>query len=227
MSTVRNHITKSGKFYTDEQINAKFLELLPLITKTARIAFAKYDTDRREEAVQNVHAMAFYNLKRLAEKGRLEDAKATPLAWYAIKRHSAGRVFGVQSRSTDVMSKCCQLLGRAQIKHYGAGEYVTDTFESTATALDARYPVDRTVQFKIDFFEDWYQRQSPRDKEIIRDLAMGYTTNEVAKKFGVSAGLISQYRKKYAESWYTFISDKREKPDLIDELKRLAEKETA
>ena len=227
MSTVRNHITKSGKFYTDEQINAKFLDLLPLITKTARIAFAKYDTDRREEAVQNVHALAFHNLKQLAEKGRLEEAKATPLAWFAIGRHRAGRIFGVSSSSTDAMGEACRHLGRSNVRHYGHCPNISDTFESEATVMDARYPVSKAVQFKIDFFEDWYQQQSPRDKEIIRDLAMGEMPSHVAKKFGLSPARITQFRRKYAASWYTFISDKREKPDLIDELKELAEKETA
>ena len=41
------------------------------------------------------------------------------------------------------------------------------------------------------------------------DLAMSETTGDVAKKYKVSAGLISQYRKRYAESWNDFIADKR------------------
>jgi len=46
------------------------------------------------------------------------------------------------------------------------------------------------VQFKIDFFEGWLPQQSPRDQEIILDLAKGHTTGEVAKKHGVSDGAI-------------------------------------
>jgi transposase-like protein len=72
----------------------------------------------------------------------------------------------------------------------------------------------------MDFFEGWYQQQSPRDREIIRDLAMGETTADVAKKYGVSPGAVSQWRRKYAESWQKFI-DPPEKTDIIDDLKDL------
>ena len=75
-------------------------------------------------------------------------------------------------------------------------DYIADSFQSEATRLSARYPVDRTVQFKMDFFEGWLQAQSERDRSIILDLATGETTGAVARKYGVSDGLISQYRKR-------------------------------
>jgi hypothetical protein len=62
----------------------------------------------------------------------------------------------------------------------------------------------------MDFFEGWLQGQSERDREIILDLAMGETTGAVACKYGVSDGLISQYRKRYRSSWNEYISDKKE-----------------
>jgi hypothetical protein len=61
------------------------------------------------------------------------------------------------------------------------------------------------VQMKMDY-EGWYHLQSPRDQKIIADLAMGETTNAVARKFGVSAGLISIKRKNFAKSWNAFIN---------------------
>jgi hypothetical protein len=56
------------------------------------------------------------------------------------------------------------------------------------------------VQIRIDF-SDWYNRQSVKDQWIISDLAMGETINAVARKYGVSAGLISQFRRRYFNSW--------------------------
>jgi hypothetical protein len=70
--------------------------------------------------------------------------------------------------------------------------------------------LDRTVQFKMDFFEGWLQEQSDRDRAIILDLATGETTGAVARKYGVSDGLISQYRKRYRSSWNEYIADKKE-----------------
>jgi DNA-binding NarL/FixJ family response regulator len=63
------------------------------------------------------------------------------------------------------------------------------------------------VQLRIDY-ETWLADQSPRDQAIVKALSYGFTTNEVARMHRVSAGLISQYRKKYAASWDNYIADK-------------------
>jgi transposase-like protein len=74
---------------------------------------------------------------------------------------------------------------------------------------DRKGRVADNVAFRLDY-EEWCQRQSTRDQAIIADLSMGETTGEVAKKYGVSPALISQFRRKYADSWKVYITDKRE-----------------
>jgi hypothetical protein len=41
-------------------------------------------------------------------------------------------------------------------------------------------------------------------KQIARDLAFGFSTSEVAKKYGVTAGRISQLRRILESSWTDF-----------------------
>ena len=214
--------SKTSYPYTQEQIEIKFLELLPGITNYAKRAFHGYDHGRRDDAVSEVIAWAFVNIKQLAEAGRLDEAFATPIATFAIGRYRAGRRVGAGQNSTDVTSPHCQLLGRSRVLNAGLADHIADSFESEATAVDARYPVHRTAQLRIDFFQTWLKQQSHRDQQIIRDLAMGETTNDVAKKYGFSAGRISQLRRSYAESWYAFINPVKE-TDLIEELRELAE----
>ena len=208
--------------YTKEQVNIKFLELLPGITNYAKRAFHDYDPDRRDDAVGEVIAWAFVLVKQLAEAGKLDEAFATPIAMFAIKRFRSGRRVGAGQNSTDVTSPHCQLLGRSQVLNFGLADRIADSFESEATAADARYPVHRTVQLRIDFFQTWLRQQSHRDQQIIRDLAMGETTNDVSRKYGFSAGRISQLRRTFADSWYSFINPVEE-TDLLDELRELAE----
>jgi hypothetical protein len=43
----------------------------------------------------------------------------------------------------------------------------------------------------MDFHEGWLQQQTPKDREIIRELAMGSTQSEVARKFGVTPACIN------------------------------------
>jgi len=200
---IRKPITKSNKV-TDEQINARYLEMLPLIRQIARQAFSGYDPDKREDAVQGALVWALVNVHSLAKNGRLEDAKATPIAWFAVRRHRMGRCVGVESSTTDAMSEGSRVLGRSKIKYFHIDNGVEDIFHSDSVMQDARCPITLTADLKMDY-ETWYHRQSPRDQEIIHDLSLGYTTNDVARKYGVSAGLISQYRKRYAKSWKSFI----------------------
>jgi len=201
-------VRKSAAF--DEAVNLKFLELMPFITRLAKRAFAGYNSDRQADAIQNVLVWAFENLKRLASKGRLHDVYAGSLARFAIGRHREGRSLGVTTSSGDVMSQYCQSLGRSNVKNYGLAENITDSFSSEATALDARYPVARTVQFKMDFIEGWLQEQTPKNREIIRLLAMGDIPSEVARKIGMSPATICQYQKRFRASWLAYISDKKE-----------------
>jgi DNA-binding NarL/FixJ family response regulator len=96
------------------------------------------------------------------------------------------------------------------VKHYGLAENIADTFEGDASAMDARYPPDRVVQFKIDFFQGWLQQQTPKNREIIRLLAMGNIPSEVARKLGMSPATICQYQKRFRASWNEYIADKKE-----------------
>jgi len=49
-------VAKENKTYSTEEVNAKFLKMLPSITMIAKKAFWDYDRDRRDDAVQSVMA---------------------------------------------------------------------------------------------------------------------------------------------------------------------------
>jgi hypothetical protein len=101
------------KTYTDDQVNAKYLELMPRIVKIAKYAFKDLDGDRQADAMQSVLVTAFMNLKGLAASGRLEEACATPIAMFAIRKHKSGRPGGIPQLSRDVMGERCRTLGRS------------------------------------------------------------------------------------------------------------------
>jgi len=208
--------TKTKAQHTDAEVNKKFLELMPKITRKASIAFKDYDPDRKENAVQSVLVTAFINLKQLAAKGRLEEAYATPIARFAIMSYRCGRIGGVPDNSKDVMNDRCRYVGRSRIEHSGLALEITDSFESEATARDARYPVHKTVQLRIDY-SDWCRSQSRTDRKIIKDLSKGETTNNVAKKYGVAPSTVSTWRRWYADSWNEFINP-QEEIDLFENL---------
>ena len=226
MITIAQPITTVNATMADknivEQADDRFLEMFPIIKRQAQRAFSGYNADKRDEAVQGVSVLALEMTRSLAASGRLHEAYPTTIAKFAVGKYREGRI-GVPSSSTDAMAESCRHLGRSTVKHYGLAENIADTFESEATATDGRYPVHRTVGFKIDFFETWLASQTPKNQAIIRDLAMGYTPGEIATKHGISMARVSQLRKQYEKDWNAFIDPKEER-DFIDELRELAAK---
>lgn len=69
-----------------------------------------------------------------------------------------------------------------------------------------RTPVPDQAAFRIDF-PQWLGTLSARDRRIVNDLATGERTGDVARKFGVSAGRVSQLRGQLKESWEEFVGD--------------------
>ena len=233
MITFAKPVTKTTKTtkpatvaeYTTEHVNDRFLEMLPTIKQQARRAFSGYDADRRQEAVQGVSVLAFQMTKNLAASGRLHEAYPSAISRFAIGQYREGRT-GASNSTNDVTSEMCKRLGRSRVKHYGLATNIADTFQSEATVIDGRYPVDRTVGFKIDFFETWLASQPSKVQGVLRDLGYGYTPGEVAKNHNISQARVCQIRKQYEKSWNEFINPK-EDTDFIDELKELAAKESA
>ena len=68
---------------------------------------------------------------------------------------------------------------------------------------DKRATVADQVAAKLDIGA-WFATLTKRTKEIAKDLAFGCSTSEVAKKYGVTAGRISQLRRMLEESWQVF-----------------------
>jgi hypothetical protein len=196
--------------YTSEQVNDRFVEMLPSIKQNARKAFCYHNADKREEAEQAIVALAFEIHRNLALKGRLHDSYPVPISRYAIGKYLEGRSVGVTASSSDVTSAYCQHLGRAKIKNFGLATNISDSFETEMAAMDARCPPDRVVQFRLDFVQGWLASQKPKDKEIIHLLAVGERPSDVARKVGLSPARINPNQKKYAKSWREYIADKKD-----------------
>lgn len=85
-------------------INGKFLAMLPLIREQARVAFRNFRSELREELTQEVVANTYVAYTRLADRGKLDAAFATPLAEYAIRQVRTGRQVGTPMNRADVTS---------------------------------------------------------------------------------------------------------------------------
>ena len=106
------------------------------LSKTALLAFASKGYEARDEAVQNTKVWALVLLHQLAVDGRLEEAKAMPIARFAVGRHCEGRIAGTPTSTVDVLADRCKSLGRVNVVH---DDTIAGSFQSEATKVSARY----------------------------------------------------------------------------------------
>lgn len=173
----------------------QFLSMLPMIVQLARRAFSHYDPERRDDLVQEVVAKAFIAFARLVELGRQSIAYATPLANYAIRQILGGRRAGCRQRRNDLMTDCptapCP-------RHFGVidrqGQWHEVLYE------DRKAGPAETAAARIDI-TSWFASLPRRNRQIARALADSETTQEVARRFRVSPGRVSQLRREFEDSW--------------------------
>ena len=185
-----------------EEWHEKLLELLPAIRRMASRAFRSLPSQIREDFVEEVVAHAVVAVKALHDRGKLDLAYAKPLAGYGIQRVRSGREVGVRQNIRDVSSRYCRQAKHAvleRLDHYDrrSGEWLETLVE------DKHAGPAQTASARIDV-ADWFRKMSSRDRRIARALATGHGTYEVARRFGVSPGRISQKRKSFYISWKEF-----------------------
>ena len=178
-----------------QSVAPTFESMLPLLKMKFRKATTNFDSwDARDEAIQEMTAIAFTLYSRLLRQGKQEKIYATPLAQYAIYHYFNGRrVTGTSS--TDASSPRTQILGRATVVNATADSFVSLRTRPSTQAC-----------FNLDY-QQWRASLAPRMKNILTAILDGYTTAEIAKEFHITPGRVSQIRRELVESWYDFTGE--------------------
>ena len=71
---------------------------------------------------------------------------------------------------------------------------------------NTRTPPDEQCAFRIDF-PAWRLTHAERDRRLLDDLMLGERTSDVAGKYGISAGRVSQLRRQLLLDWRRFLSE--------------------
>jgi hypothetical protein len=186
----------------ERQLHEKFLSMLPQIRNRAEFALRGLRRQLRDELIDEIVADTFVWFRRLAERGRLDLAFATPLTNFSIRRVLGGRRVGCSLNRDDVSSYYGQRSNNIRLlrlDRYDAREHCWRPI----LVEDRNAGPAEVAAAKIDF-EDWFRRLPRRDRRIAARLAVGDRTRDVAKRFGLSPGRISQLRKAFRHSWAEF-----------------------
>lgn len=183
-------------------VNALFLTLLPKILRHLQYEFRKLDEERQEEFVQEALANCFLAMRRLVQRGKADQVFPSALAKYAAAQVWSGREVASKLNSKDLTSRYAQ--SRRQFTLQSLDKYDERRQEwKEAVVNDPKTPVFHQVWFRIDF-SAWLESLSTRKRQIALALAKGHTTADVARKFQLTAGRISQLRQAFQDSWRQF-----------------------
>jgi RNA polymerase sigma factor (sigma-70 family) len=196
------HPKKSPGESVRDDWQAKFLELLPGIKRQLRFAYRRLAPEARDEAVQEGIANCLQAFQRLHEQGRGERAFASSLARFAIRQINSGRQVGCPLNVLDPMSRYAQRAKGIRVEQFKQHQTESGRWVS-AIVEDRRARIPDQVAMRIDF-PSWMKTLTRRDRAIAKDLALGNSTREVARKYGVSPGRISQMRRELHDSWHDF-----------------------
>ena len=183
--------------------HATFIKMLPAITRHAKLSFRHLMPEAREECVQAVVCNACSAIARLAELGKLDMAYATVLARYGVSQVRDGRMTGGHLNCKDISSAYCQRLKGVVVERLDKYDADEECWQEILIPDRHCTPAELAAS-RIDF-PAWLATLKSRDRKIAMKLAAGETTGDVAHKFRVSAGRISQLRRELAETWRAFI----------------------
>jgi hypothetical protein len=179
--------------------------MLPAIRLHARVSFRHVGVEAREEMVQEVVANAVQAYARLAELGKADIAYPGPLARYGVAQVRDNRRVGGHLNIRDVMSPYCQRHKDVKVERLDKFDCTENEWQEILIEDRHAGPFD-IVRTKLDFAA-WLRSLPGKLRRIAKTLANGERTGDVARKFGLSDGRISQIRSELYASWRAFIGE--------------------
>jgi len=182
-------------------IQQSFTEALPRIEGLASAYLRMKNSERKDEAIQEVVALSWKAYRDLVAQGRDVEKLLGRIVEFAAKQVRSGRRLGGAQPIRDIMSATCRFREEYRINSLPIGR--EDAAPEINDAL--RYedsPADQAV-VNVDF-QAWLDTLDGRQREIAEQLASGYNTVEVGRLQGVSRARIHQLRLILLEEWRRF-----------------------
>ena len=201
---VNTSSTTSAGMPSAPALQQAFLMILPRLKEHGRIYFRDLrNSERREEAVSEMLAIAWSWFVRLAQRGK--DAALFPsvLATYAARAVRSGRRLCGQEKAKDVLSPRAQQRRGFCVGPLPEGHGVEDSVFAEALLDNTTTPIPEQVQFRLDF-PRWRSSRNARDQRLIDDLMLDERSSCMARKYGLSRPRVSELRRQMFEDWNRF-----------------------
>jgi hypothetical protein len=145
---------------------------------------------------------------RLCERGKSELAYPSVLARYAVAQYRAGRRVAERMNCCDVLSPYARRMKDIRVESINDCDRDEEPWRKVLVEDRHAGPAEIAAT-RIDV-ADWFASLTHRNHKIAEALSDGSTTRDVAKRFRLSAGRISQKRRELLESWQEFQGEQDE-----------------
>jgi hypothetical protein len=197
-------MTVSAHQVSPRNVHESFLVLLPQIERHARIYFRQIACPSlRNDRIAEAVGLAWKWHGRLLEQGK--DVFAFPVVFSLMvgRAVKSGRRLCGQEKVADAMSSIAQQRRSFTVSSLPQGSSLEGNVFDEALRDNTQSTVPDQAAFRIDFCA-WQKSLTWRERAIVQQLALGHTATEVASRFGVSAGRISQLRRHFHDGWQAF-----------------------
>jgi hypothetical protein len=183
-------------------LHAAFLALvLPKVLSHGRVYFRHLRCPHKKaDAIAEMVALAWKWHRRLAERGKDAARFPTALATFAARAVRSGRRLAGSDRANDVLSPLAQKRKGFALSPLPGGSSLNGNVFDEALRDNTQTPPDEQCAFRIDF-PAWRASRTERDRRALDDLRVGGRTLEVAGKYGLSPGRVSQLRREFLLDW--------------------------
>jgi hypothetical protein len=190
------------------RLHASFLaSVLPKVLTHGRVYFRHLRcAERKEEYIAEMVALAWAWHRRLAERGKDATQFPTAIARFAGRAVGSGRRLAGMDRANDVLSPSAQRRRGFLVSALPEVSTLSDNPLAEALHDNTRTPPDEQCAFRLDF-PAWRATHAERDRRLLDDLMLGERTLDVAGKYGLSPGRVSQLRREFLLDWRRFISE--------------------
>jgi len=177
-----------------------FMKHLPELERRLARAFRHLGAEAREDSTADALALAMFSFRRLYLRGRSQHVSPSTLAWYAAMQIRRGCSAGCRQNAHEPLSRFAQLSRGFRVERLHA---TSDDEWIDRLVNDKRAPVSEQAIARLDI-RSWLGTLPRRTGQLARDLAIGDSTCEAAKRYGISASRVSQLRRALENSWNEF-----------------------
>ena len=184
--------------------HARFLAVMPLIVSLARRRLAHLPHEAREELLAEAVAGGFAMYLSLRRRGRIERVSSAGFARHAVLHAICGRHVGGCQAGTDVMSELGRLRHGRSVTPLGVSPPADEPGNRAGWLDEAvqtrRMEIPDQVAVRLDGHR-WLSSLSPRNRQMVSELATGEQARIVARRHGITAGRLSQLRREWLQGW--------------------------